>query len=440
MDGDLPMYKKLGTNAMSRMVIVALAVGLLLAGVKPAKAYTWRCHSPHGDFWTSEPKESDDCEEYDSIYNPGSAPPNAQQRTAVQFTTPERGAKDKLPFSQQDLDQMLAPIALYPDSLLSQVLMASTYPLEIVEAARWAKANPNLQGDQAVKTIEQNNWEPSVKSLVAFPNVLTMMDEKLDWTERLGDAFLSQQAQVMDTVQNLRQRASAAGNLQTTDQVRVEQQGQNITIESPNPQVVYVPYYNPAVIYGPWWWPAYPPIAWRPWPGYFAGPQFGAGFAWGHGVTVGTGFFFGAFDWPRRQVNVATVNNYYYRNNVTRVWTHDQIHRRGVPYREAALRQQFGRMSALSEMRQNFRGHFPSLPGGHGGFGNAPGARANFVGPSAPGSRPLMSAASGFRGIEPRPHVFEGIGHGAYARNFGARGRANFPHSRSGGGGFRHGR
>jgi hypothetical protein len=103
-------------------------------------------------------------------------------------------------FTQQELDQMLAPIALYPDSLLSQILMASTYPLEVVEAARWSKANPNTKGAEAVKAVEQNSWDPSVKSLVAFPQVLQMMDEKLTWMQRLGDAFLSQQAQVMDTI------------------------------------------------------------------------------------------------------------------------------------------------------------------------------------------------------------------------------------------------
>src|ERR1700675_1159198 len=118
-------------------------------------------------------------------------------------------------FTQQELDQMLAPIALYPDSLLSQILMASTYPIEVVQAARWSKANPNLTGDQAVKAAEQNNWDPSVESLVAFPQILAMMDEKLDWTQRLGDAFLAQQAQVMDTVQDLRQKALAAGNLKS---------------------------------------------------------------------------------------------------------------------------------------------------------------------------------------------------------------------------------
>src|SRR5258708_1230834 len=109
-------------------------------------------------------------------------------------------------FTQQDLDQMLAPIALYPDSLLSQILMASTYPIEIVQAARWSRANPNLTGDQAVQAVEQNNWDPSDKALGAFPQILSMMDEKLDWMQRLGDAFLSQQLRVMHTVPDFRRR------------------------------------------------------------------------------------------------------------------------------------------------------------------------------------------------------------------------------------------
>ncbi len=259
-------------------------------------------------------------------------------------------------FTQQQLDQMLAPVALYPDSLLSQILMASTYPLEIVEASRWSKANPNLRGDDAVKAAEQNGWDPSVTSLVAFPQVLTMMDSNLSWTERLGDAFLAQQPQVMETVQNLRQRAYAAGNLRSNDQVRVDQQGQTIVIEPPNPQVVYVPYYDPRVVYGPWWWPEYPPVYWGPWPGYYVPFGFGAGFAWGVGITVGAGFFFGAFDWPHRHIRVIPVNNFYYRNNVVRVWEHDPVHRLGVPYRGVELRQRFGRMSAAPEARRDFRG------------------------------------------------------------------------------------
>src|SRR5438034_1789825 len=139
-------------------------------------------------------------------------------------------------FTQQQLDQMLAPVALYPDSLLSQILMASTYPLEIVEAARWSKANPNLTGDDAVKAAEQNGWDPSVTSLVAFPQVLTMMDSNLSWTERLGDAFLAQQPQVMETVQNLRQRAYAAGNLRSNDKVGGNKRGQPMGMRRPTPR------------------------------------------------------------------------------------------------------------------------------------------------------------------------------------------------------------
>src|SRR5688572_20476157 len=115
-------------------------------------------------------------------------------------------AQDRVPFRQEELDQMLAPIALYPDSLLSQVLMASTYPLEVVQASRWSRANPRLKGQDAVRAVEGMDWDPSVKSLVAFPQVLTAMDQKLEWTERLGEAFLAQQSDVMDTVQNLRRR------------------------------------------------------------------------------------------------------------------------------------------------------------------------------------------------------------------------------------------
>jgi hypothetical protein len=432
MDTACSICDKQDKRCWSSSVAVVLAVHLLLfLWTSPASAYVWRCHSPHGDFWTSAPKESDDCTEYDSIYNPDAAPPMAKQRTAMEFTTPERGTKDKVLFTQQELDQMLAPVALYPDSLLSQILMASTYPLEIVEAARWVKAHSTLQGDQAVKATDQYNWEPSVKSLVAFPNVLAMMDEKLDWTERLGDAFLSQQPEVMDTVQNLRQRASTNGTLQSTDQVRIDQEGQNISITSPDPQVVYVPYYDPTVIYGPWWWPAYPPVFWRPWPGYFAGPRPGIGYMWGPGITVGAGFFFGAFDWPHRQVTVVTVNNSYFHNTAPRLWTHDPVHRRGVPYREAALRQQYARAPASAPVRQDFRGHYPSsgFPESRAGIGNHADAR------SFAGGRPQMSAPSGFRGGGLRPHAFEGVGHGGSAYNFGARGNSSVHRGGGGGGG-----
>jgi len=351
-------------------------------------------------------------------------------------------------FTQQELDQMLAPIALYPDSLLSQILMASSYPLEVVEAARWSKANPNLKGDQAVQAVAQNSWDPSVKSLVAFPQILMMMDDKLNWTERLGDAFLAQQQQVMDTVQNLRQKASAAGNLTSNEQIRVDQQGQSIVVEPANPQVIYVPYYNPMVIYGPWWWPAYPPVYWGPWPGYFIGPGFGVGFAWGIGISVCPGFFFGTFNWPYRHVSVVNVNNFYYNSvSVDRVtvWAHDPVHRRGVPYRDVALRQQFGRMSASPDVRREFRGHDPSSFEGRSAFGNRPEARSGFgnrpeerggspgrfnmPGGSRSDMRTAPSRPSLPNGVSPHfeqwSHVFEGVGHGAAERNFSARGHAS---------------
>ena len=385
-------------------------------------------------------------------------------------------------FTQQELDQMLAPIALYPDSLLSQILMAATYPIEIVQAARWSRANPNLTGDQAVQAVEQNNWDPSVKSLVAFPQILAMMDEKLDWMERLGDAFLSQQQQVMDTVQDLRQKAQAAGNLQSNEIVRVEPQGQTIVVVQANPQVVYVPYYNPTVVYGPWWWADYPPVYWRPWPGYYERPGFGAGFFWGAGITLGAGFFFGAFDWPHRHVSVVNVNNYYYRpgphyaNGLPGGWQHDPGHRRGVPYRDPGLRQQFGRQDARPDARREYRGNEPQRvqgPGNRRDTRNVPGgsrpeprdraqprtdgnARPNVpdvgrpeprsvpirpnvgTAPSRPNVpdagrpeprsipvRPNAPIAVTRPNVEPRPHIFEGVGRGPGVRDSSERGHSS---------------
>jgi len=168
-------------------------------------------------------------------------------------------AGTKPTFKQEELDQIMAPIALYPDSLLTQVLMASTYPLEIVQADRWAKQNKDMKGDALAKALEAQTWDPSVKSLVNFPEVLTMMSEKLDWTQKLGDAFLAQQKDVMATVQQLRAKAQAAGNLKTTKEQTVVVEKEIIIIEPASPQVIYVPTYNPTVVYGVWAYPAYPP-------------------------------------------------------------------------------------------------------------------------------------------------------------------------------------
>jgi hypothetical protein len=278
----------------------------------------------------------------------------------------------KKTFKQEELDQLLAPIALYPDSLVAQILMASTYPLEVVEAARWAKANPGLKGDALTSALEKENWDPSVKSLVNFPQVLEMMNEKLDWTQKLGDAFLAQQKDVMDTVQKLRQTAQAQGNLKSSEEqkVVVEKETKTIIIESANPQVVYVPTYNPTVVYGAWPYPAYPPYYYYP-PGYAAGAAL---FSFGVGVAVGAawGYAWGNCNWHGGDVNVnvnrnANINNNIdrskYQNKVTNgqggrgEWKHNPEHRKGVSYRDQGTAQKFDRgASRDAQSREAFRG------------------------------------------------------------------------------------
>ncbi len=261
-------------------------------------------------------------------------------------------AQDRPTFSQQQLEQMLAPIALYPDPLLSQILMASTYPLEVVEAARWSRSHSNLVGEDAVRAAENENWDPSVKSLLAFPQVLARMDEDLQWLQTLGDAFLGQEPQVMDTVQNLRRRAQAAGNLRSDERQRIVENGPVVVVLPANPLIIYVPYYDPWVVYGPWWWPDYSPVYWRPFPGYYLRPGFAGGFYWGPSIRISVGYFFGAFDWSHRHVRVVQSNYYYsgaaihrvpavYRDRSPGRWQHDPVHRRGVAYRGAEVQQRF---------------------------------------------------------------------------------------------------
>ena len=275
---------------------------------------------------------------------------------ALAFAQGGAQAQPAYAFSQQELDQMLAPIALYPDALLSQILMAATYPLEVVEAARWSRARPGLAGDDAVRAAQTEDWDPSVKSLVAFPQALARMDENPQWTQALGDAFLGQETQVMDTVQALRHRAQAAGTLRSDDHVSVVQSGPSLLVQPFDPEVVYAPYYDPLVVYGSWWWPASPPMYLRPWPGYYARPAYAGRFYWGPPVGISPGFFFGTIDWRQRQVRVAQVNDSYYNLTAAHqanagappragwpgAWHHDPDHRRGLNYRSPDLQQRFG--------------------------------------------------------------------------------------------------
>lgn len=262
-------------------------------------------------------------------------------------------------FSQQELDQLLAPIALYPDALLAQIFMASTYPLEVVEAARWVKANPKVTGKALEDAMVKQSWDPAVKSLTAVPQVLQQMNEKLDWTQKLGDAFLAQQQDVMDTVQVLRGKASANGNLKSNEQqvVKTEAQGSETIyiVESAKPEVVYVPTYSPTVVYGSWWYPT-PPYYMYP-PAYAYAP----GVAFATGVVVGAALWGSCrWGWGAGSVNV-NVNRYnsYNRTNVSSSsWNHSAEHRKGVAYSDKSVSQKYNRGDAASsaKSREDFRG------------------------------------------------------------------------------------
>lgn len=261
-------------------------------------------------------------------------------------------ASAEAPISQEKLDSLLAPIALYPDQLLTQTLMASTYPLDVVEAARFVKDNKDLKGDALVKAVEQKSWDPSVQSLTGFPQVLEMMNDKLEWTQELGNAFLADEKRVLDTVQTLRQKAEAAGNLKSNDEQKVVKEQSVIIIEPAKPDVVYVPTYNPTVVYGAWWAPAYPPYYWPP-PAYYYPPGsmivagaigFGIGMAisnnnWG---WCNAGWHGGNVNINVNRNNVFINNNANFKKNVNNGnWNHNPSQRKGVAYGDARTREQY---------------------------------------------------------------------------------------------------
>ena len=248
----------------------------------------------------------------------------------------------------EQLDQLLAPIALYPDALLAQILMAATYPLDIVKARRWFQdpRHAALSGDQLVAALEAETWDPSVKALVTVPQILMMMDANLDWTEELGDAFVAQQADVMDAIQRLRHQAAAAGTLWSNDKQRVTEEGQGIGIEPANPGYIYPPLYNPALVYGPWPSPEFPPLDIAP-------PDYGVGFGLPFGIGFGAGFVvvnkiwpWCAFDWGQRQIrrNLQTSKalDHSVPGSETAIWRHDPAHRQGVASFDIGSRVRFG--------------------------------------------------------------------------------------------------
>ena len=259
-------------------------------------------------------------------------------------------------FKQEELDQMIAPIALYPDDVLTQVLIASTYPLEIVQAERWVKQNKGLKGDALKTAVEKQEWDASVKALASFPEVLTMLSEKLEWTQKLGDAFLAQPKDVMNTIQKLRSKADKAGNLKSSEQQVVKKEADIIIIQPANPQVVYVPAYNPTVVYGSWWYPAYPPYPLYAFPPGRALLRFGAGVAIGaawHGNNYHS-------NWQGGNVNVnKNVNvNRTGGGAGAEQWKHNPQHRQGVPYRDQGTSNKYSPTNrAAVDNRQGNRGY-----------------------------------------------------------------------------------
>jgi hypothetical protein len=412
---------------------------------------------------------------------PGAALAQTSPPPAQQAPTPSQQL-----LSNQQLDALVAPIALYPDTLLSEVLMASTYPLEVVEAARWADANKNLKGDALKATIDKQAWDDSVKSLAATPSVLGMMSDKLDWTQKLGDAMLAQQPDVMDAIQRLRQKAQAnnklPSNKQQTVSTREEGGKQVIAIAPTDPDMIYVPYYDPSVVYGPWPYTDYPPYYW-PAPGYIAagviatGVAFGAGYAVGRWVSNGYRWG-GGFNWggndvlANRPVNINNIN----ANN----WTHNPVHRQGVRYNNSDVAAKFGNRTSIAggaKNRMDFRGRGGQevlRPGGGnarpdnlaagnrpgaggagtretgnragaggagrreagnrpGGGGNRAGQKINRAGGGGAATRQAIGGGGGGRG----PGAFGNVSSGRVASLEASRGRASF--GGGGGGGFRGG-
>ncbi len=388
-------------------------------------------------------------------------------------------------FTQQDLDQLLAPIALYPDNLLAQILMASTYPLEVVLAARWLRDNPNVKDKALEDAMQKQTWDPSVKGLTAVPQVLKQMDEKIDWTQKLGDAFLAQQAEVMTTVQSLRAKANESGNLKSTPEMAVKTETVNektvYVIESTKTETVYVPTYNPSVVYGAWPYPAYPP--------YYMYPPY---YAYAPGITFTAGIFVGAAIWGGCgwggndvYINHNNYNNFNRtdinndigngdrgngdrgngdrgngdrgngdrgngdrgngdrgnggRGNGDASWKHNADHRGGVPYRDQNTASQYGRGSenrpqSSDSFRGRDQGGGADRPGGGadrpGGGADRPGGGADR--PSGGADRPSASAGTrdtGSRDTGSRDTGSRNTG----SRDTGSRGGSS---RSSGGGGF----
>jgi len=395
----------------------------------------------------------------------------AQQAQAQVMTTTKEAAK--IPSDQ--LDSLVAPIALYPDQLLSQTLVASTYPLEIIQLQQWLEKNKNLKDKALASAVQKQNWDPSIQAMAAFPDVVKRLADDIQWTTDLGNAFLAQESDVMNAVQRMRAKAQSKGTLKTSAQQKVETQTveegkQVIVVQQANPEVVYVPSYDPVVVYGPPVYP-YPPIYYPP-PGYYAA---GAAVAFGTGVALGAawgGSWGWNCGWGHGDVNVNVNNNYinnYNKNNYNKgnynkqggQWQHNPQHRGNAPYNRASASQvqnQLGSRGSGAGNRPGGSAGEGNRPGGGAGAGNRPGGGAGAgnrpgggagtrPGGGGTGARPAggnaknqignRSTSSGLSSAS-RGGGFGGGGSGNFARASSSRGGHSMGgggFSRSGGGG-----
>ncbi len=330
------------------------------------------------------------------------APPPATTSPAGAAAPETHPVGDRKAFTPEELEQMLAAVALYPDALLTQIFMASTYPIEIVEADRWVKKNPNLKGDALATELEKQSWDPSVRSLVNFPDILSMMSEQIGTTLKIGDAFIGQQKEVMDAVQRLRAKAKAAGNLESSEQMNIttapsDSGPEVIVIESTSPEVIYVPSYDPVYVYGGWPYPSYPPYPYYPYPVVNPLLSFGVGVACG----VAWGYAWGNCNWGHGDVDIDIDRNTNINGNIDRdkfkqnmsdrqgnrdtrqgnrqdnrdtrqgnrqgggqaggkgTWQHDPSHRQGVSYRNRDSANKVGAATVsdrATQARSDYRG------------------------------------------------------------------------------------
>lgn len=263
-------------------------------------------------------------------------------------TQPYIEQQEQQSFSDAELAQMLAPIALYPDSLLTHILIAATYPIEIITAHRWLIKNEGVSSEVAARSVEDFNWDASVKALVPFERILTRLSENLTWTQQLGDAFLQDESQLLESIQVLRQKAALAGNLKKMDNMDVSYEENNIVIEPIKKEIVYIPYYDTRRVYGTWHSVSYPPVYWQPHHRMYVSDK--RPFYWHSGIHISFNYFFSAFHWNNRHVVVASshhAKHRYYEQRPRRLivnggyakrWTHQIAHRKGVAYRSKHTR------------------------------------------------------------------------------------------------------